>query len=546
MPLRPDMKPDEFLEILRRRKWVIVFSVLLVLFGATVYCVLTQDLYQSTMRILIIPPAVSEGMVRSTANVDYQDRLKILQQDIFGTARLMAVINEQGLFRGSPGKVSADAMVAEMRKRINMEIGRNNTFTLSFDHENPQTAKDVVSRLGSFFIGENIKSREATVQETSRFLEGQVQETRKRLEEQEERIKRYKLQFGGELPQQMQVNLSQLARLQDQIKNNSESVARLEDRKIFLESQIRTMESQITAAEYPAEVTVSGSPAGDTDYLLAELALRRKKLEELNSRYTPLHPAVVQARWEVEKLEAKIEVIQLEAKKGESGSAGGTRDNTASGATPDFQRMGRFRGEANRLREQVGTIDLDITALKRESASAARQIERIQLQVERLPQREQEMIALTRDYDNIKRSYEELLRKKLEANISENLEEKQKGERFQVIDPANLPSRPIKPDRLKVLALALMASLVIGAGGAIVLEVLDPTLRGSRDFRNFFDLPVLASLPLIQDDRYKRQYAVRRAAVVGGLVSIAGAYLAFLVMHGEKVKAIVRTIGGVN
>ena len=242
MPLHPNMEPGEFLDILRRRKWVIVFSVLLIHFGSLVYCVLAPDLYQSTMKLLVIPPAVSEGMVRSTANIEYKDRLKMLQQEILSRSRLMEVINELDLFKEERRKMSTDAMVAKVRKRIDLEIEGKNSFNLFFQHENPEVAMRVTSRLGSFFVEENIRSREATAQETSKFLTDEVQETRKRLEAQEEKLKRYKLQFGGELPQQEQSNLNRLQRLQDQIKNNSDTIARLADRKVFLEAQISNIE----------------------------------------------------------------------------------------------------------------------------------------------------------------------------------------------------------------------------------------------------------------------------------------------------------------
>ena len=91
--------------------------------------------------------------------------------------------------------------------------------------------------------------------------------------------------------------------------------------------------------------------------------------------------------------------------------------------------------------------------------------------------------------------------------------------------------------------------MVVGVGGAFTLEMLDPTLRGSREFKNFFDMPILACLPVIQDDRLNRRLAVRRAAIVGALVSILGVYLAFLAVNVEKVKSILLYIGqsiGVN
>src|SRR5665647_210680 len=105
------MEPHEFLDILRRRKWVIVFFVLLIHIGSVVYCVLAPDLYQSTMKLLVIPPAVSEGMVQSTVNIGAGDRLKMLEQDILSRSRLMGVIIELGLFKEESRKVSTDAMV---------------------------------------------------------------------------------------------------------------------------------------------------------------------------------------------------------------------------------------------------------------------------------------------------------------------------------------------------------------------------------------------------------------------------------------------------
>ena len=220
------------------------------------------------------------------------------------------------------------------------DLEANNTFSLSFYHEDPKVAMTVASRLGSFFIEGNIKSREATGKETSTFLESRLQETRLRLEQQEDKIKRYKLQFGGELPQQEQSNLNRLQRLQEQIKNNSDSIARLQDRKVFMEAQISNMERNIRAAENqnPFESVGSANQASPGS-LLSELAMRRKKLEELSEKYTPLYPAVVQARWEVQQLEEKIAKMRRSAKNHRRGLSptgpsnyelGGARSRSAS------------------------------------------------------------------------------------------------------------------------------------------------------------------------------------------------------------------------
>ena len=551
MPLQPNMEPGDFLDIFRRRKWVILFSVLLIHIGSVVYCVMSPDLYQSTMKFLVIPPAVSEGKVQTTVDIGTMDRLKMLEEDILSGSRLTGVINELGIFKEESMKFSSDALVKRIRKRVEIDTKGKNKFTLKFQHENPEVAMRVTSRLGSFFVEENIRSRESTAQETSKFLVDEVQVTRKRLEAQEEKLKKYKLQFGGELPQQEQANLMRLQRLQDQIKNNSDAMARLADRKVFLEAQVSNIERNLQGLENqdPLETTESVGQASPRN-LLAELAMRRKKLDELSRKYTPLYPSVVQARWELEQLEGKIAAMRQAAKKAKEDSAKGTAKPSTSLSTPDLDPTNGDTVEMRRLRGQIASIDLEVVALKRESANATHTIDQIQRKVERLPQREQELISLSRDYDNIKKSYEELLKKQLDSQVSQKLEEKQKGEQFQILEPASLPSRPFKPDRPMVLGMALLASLVVGVGGAFGLEMQDPTLRGAREFKNFFDMPILACLPVIQDDRLRRRIAKRRAAVVGGLVSIMGAYLVFLVINGQKVQSILQairaSIGGGN
>jgi polysaccharide biosynthesis transport protein len=157
-----------------------------------------------------------------------------------------------------------------------------------------------------------------------------------------------------------------------------------------------------------------------------------------------------------------------------------------------------------------------------------------------LPQREQEMIALTRDYNNLRESYDDLLSKKLQAKVSQNLEEKQKGETFQVLDPPNLPVFPFKPDRKKIFGISFLAALAFGFGGALGLEMLDPTLRRPSDFKQFFDLPVLATIPMIQDARYVRRNALRRAALIGGIVSFMCAVVAFVFVFRDKIMDIIQ------
>ncbi|MBI5118527.1 hypothetical protein HZA56_18830 [Candidatus Poribacteria bacterium] len=545
MPLRPNMEPQEYLEIFRRRKWLIVFSILFLMLGASVYCVVTPEQFKSITTILVVPQRVPENYVRSTVSVKIEDRLSTIQQQVMSRTRLTTVMEELGLFREERAKMPVEEVIAVMRKRIEIEVRGTDAFTLSFVHENRQLAMLTTSRLASFFIDENLKAREQQAVGTSEFLDSQLKETKAKLEAQEEKVKQYKMRFMGELPQQVEANLGMLTRHQDQFRTNADAIRGAEDRKAFLEAQISSLEAQIRMAEKSARaVTPRGEvilepvmTADPAHQLVAELNAKRAKLDDLSARYTDRYPEVQKVRREMESLEKRIAEVRQSAP---SPPAQPLKKKRLPG-TPEpatARPIPKEAEEVQRLKSQVAALDLEISSLRRERSQIQKVVAEVEAKVERSPKREQEMIGLTRDYDNLKRSYDDLLKKKLDADISQNLEKRQKGEQFQILDPANLPEKPFKPNRVTVFAIAVLASLMIGFGGSIGLETLDPTLRGPRDFKHFFDLPILVSVPVFQGGEYARRQAIRKAAVLGGIFTFTAALTIFLVRYGERIRTI--------
>src|SRR5512141_712617 len=259
MPLLPDMETSDYLDILRRRKRYIVFSILLVLFPTSVYIVAAPEKYKSSTTILVVAQRVPEGYVRSTISTRVDERLFTIRQQVLSRTRLLAVMEELGLYKEERKKLPAEEVVEMMRKSIDIQLasatdkaGRRrdsseDAFTLTVTHANPQMAMMTASRLASYFIDENLKSREQQAAGTSECLESQLQETKARLEKQEEKVKQYKLQYMGELPQQLQANLQILSRLQDQLKENSDAIRSAQDRRVYVEAQVGTLDAQLNA-----------------------------------------------------------------------------------------------------------------------------------------------------------------------------------------------------------------------------------------------------------------------------------------------------------
>ncbi len=549
MPLRPDMQPQEFLEILLRRKWLIVFSILFILFGASVYCVVTPERFKSSTTILVVPQRVPENYVKSTISIRIEDRLGTIKQQVMSRTRLVAVMDELGLFKEDRKKYPVEEVVEDMRKRITIEVRHTDAFTLSFVHENRQMAMLTTSRLASFFIDENLKNREQQAVGTADFLDSQLQETKKKLEEQEERVRKYKSEYMGELPQQLQANLAVMSRLQDQLKANSDAIRTAQDRRMFTESQISTLESQVAAFEAQARAASGGTesaaaePVSSSDPAapyLPELNAKRAQLASLSTKYTDQYPEIRQLKEELARLEKQVATARGNPPPAQ-GAAGesAARQRAAPGDNP-ASSLSREREEIRRLRTVLKGLVLEIQSLQNEQKTIQKSVAGMEARVERSPKREQEMISLTRDYDNLKRSYDELLKKKLDADISQNLEKRQKGEQFQILDPANLPEEPFIPNRPKVFGIAVLAALLIGFGGAIGLELIDPSVRGAKEFSHFSELPILASIPSIHDTAYAKKVGRRRAAVFGGLITFTTAVTVFLIVYGEKVRSILQ------
>jgi polysaccharide chain length determinant protein (PEP-CTERM system associated) len=571
------MSLQEYLAIFLRRKWMIVFTILTILFGASVYCVVTPEKFRSSTTILVVPQRVPEGYVKSTVSIKIEERLATIQQQVMSRTRLVTVMDELGLFKELRKSRPIEEVVDMMRKRIEIQVGapdakkrrdaESDSFTLSFVHENRQTAMLTASRLASFFIDENLKSREQQAVGTSEFLDSQLQETKGKLEAAEAKVRQYKMQFMGELPQQMQANLAVLSRLQEQLRANADATRTAEDRRVFLTSQIASLESHIREFEKPAPQTVN-VPADSTPEATAvanpelvvidpahpqtiELAAKQSKLAELSNRYTDSYPEVVRVKREIEQLERRIVEIRKTAPSPANAVPSPVKKGaspprvTPAAVTPSAPRATKERDELRLLKAQLASVEADIPQAKRDRQELLRAMAVVEAKVGQSPRREQEMISLSRDYDNLKASYDELLKKKLDADVSQNLEKRQKGEQFQILDPANLPEEPFVPDRKKIMGIAALAAFALAFGGTLLLEITNPALRTAHDFKHIYSFPVLASVPQIQDGEYAERRKMHQAAVFGGIALFLVSVCGFLLLFGDRIRTIL-SIGGGN
>jgi len=521
------------LEILRRRRVLAVLPFLFVLTAAVSLAVFLPSLWTARSLVLVNRQAIPERYVTPTVQADIEARLLTLSQEILTPERLTQIARQYGLYRNAR---STDDLVDRMRKDIRIELmdqreqrgreSRSFLFTVSYTAANPVVAARVANTLSSLYIEENGRQREQAAASTSEFLGTQLRDLREKLQTQERQITAYKEKNLGELPEQKDVNLRTLERLQQQLQLAHENNRRATERRQMLTNALGEIDTTVATAT-PSAAGPSVTPA---DTAAARLNLLRQELAMTQTRFSDRYPDVVQLKEQIRVLEAKVEAEK---------QAAAALPKAVAGAPKRIGRDLRVPPE----NAYVASLMTQLDQATVEAKTSAEEIRGINAQIavytrrlENTPKHEQELAILTRDYDTSKELFKSLLTKRGEADMASELELRQKGENFRVIEPARLPERPAGPNRFRLLLVGL--ALAIGASGAAVVlaEQVDTSFRGVDEIRSTLPLPVLSAIPRIttEQDRARtlRQRRWATAAVGFGLVVVAGT--SFVVAHDNQ------------
>jgi polysaccharide chain length determinant protein (PEP-CTERM system associated) len=495
----------DYIEILLRRIWYIIIPFVVISIGTVLYALYAPKEYQATTVILVIPQKVPEQFVQPTVTSKIEDRLQSIGQEIMSRTRLEQIISEFGLYPKEAKSHSMEEIVELMRKNIQFEIPKKekekNYFTISYTGKDPKVVAMVTNKLASLFIEENLKFRELQAQGTSEFLSFELAATKTKLEEQENSITDFKKQFMGELPEQREANLKVLEQLMNLYQRIGENLRSAQDRKVVVQKQLSDTEHLMAyvSREGKEEPFSPNNPPrpGQRDSQEIQLEQLKSHLTDLQGKYTEKHPDILITKKKIVDLEAKVEKARSEREAEESSPLPGVRTETRKGRIGDETDY-RLMVRGKEMENQLVAIELEIGRLREEEGRVKVQMAKYRERIENTPIREQAMANLTRDYQNTRESYQKLLQKSQDAQQAENLERRQKGEQFKIIDPARIPEKPIKPNIPKVLLLGLFLAMASSVGLAFFREQLDHSFRDGEDLEATLRFKVLANIPKIE------------------------------------------------
>jgi polysaccharide chain length determinant protein (PEP-CTERM system associated) len=495
--------------------------------ATAVVSVFLPNSYRASTSILIIPQRVPENFVRPTVTADLSERLNMIQQQILSRTRLERIIQEFNLYERERSRMIMEDVIEQMRRDINVNVRQPrsrreevNNFSVSFDANEARTAMRVTERLASLFVQENVEDRALLADQTDQFLKGQLEEARRRLADQEKSLQEFRMHNHGRLPEQVQSNLQLLQGAQSRLQSLAEASNRDRDRLFALDKTLSEMPPATSTVNAPAPVARSqGNDRNAPTTTAQQLDQARAELRAMQLRLKPDHPDIGRAKRFIADLERKADEETLQQ------PLSAVNNPTPTNVVVDRQQIAR----AEQMRTEMSEIRQRLESSKREAAQLEVTINDLSSRVQAGPALQSQLTQLTRDYQTIQESYTTLLKKSEDSKMAVNLERRQIGEQFKIIDGARLPEKPISPDRIRINLFGILGGLGLGLALVAFLEYRDTSLKSDDDVMTTLSLPVLAVIP-IMTNAGERRLARRRKLLLAASASVTCMLLAAAVM----------------
>jgi succinoglycan biosynthesis transport protein ExoP len=538
---------SDYIDAFRRRR-ASILSLAAGIFAISVIVALAwPPVYRSMATILIEEQEVPSDLIRSTITSYATQRIQTINQRVMTRANLMKIIEKYDLYRSKRRTETTDEILERMRKDVSVQMinsdvmdprtGRPTTatiaFTLSYDGEGAEITQKVASELTTLYLDENLKNRAEKSSETYTFLTTEADKLREHISELEAQLAAFKEKNADRMPQLVGLNTQLRERTENELRDVENQLRSLDDRKFYLEGQL----GQIN----PLSSTVGESGQQILDPVTQLKSLRSQYISA-SAKYSPDHPDVVRLRRQIEGLEKETGSVnstteqakQLAALRTELAAAREkyspehpdvirltkavaaqeeglknmpTPESEAGKTKPDNPAYLTLQAQLEGIKSTIQSLTVQREQIKTKRAEYERRLQQS-------PEVERGYLLLNRDYENSVRRYQELTAKQNVAQVGQELEKERKGERFSLIDPAQLPEKPIKPNRQAIIILGFFLSIGCSIGFATVAESIDSSVRGARGVMNALEFPPMSVIPYLPNNEELARAVKTRKIVI--------------------------------
>jgi succinoglycan biosynthesis transport protein ExoP len=528
-------QPDigDYADMIRRRRTWILGPAFAGLVLGVVVAFWWPDTYVSEAVLSVTPPQVNQKLVPTDLSTQMAERLNQMQQLILSRSSLTGLILDPklDLYKRERGRKSIDQLVELMRKNIHITVPprepgedqpRMSSFRIAFGYPDRHKAQAVVGALVNKFTNGNFVVEEQQGKLTSSFLGDQYQAARQNMDRIERAMADFRSANTGRLPEQVNVNIQAMNALQTQQAALTEALARNSQDKLMLEAQLQTYKNQLNS------MTAGGEESGSVqkNERIAELDKvildTETSLEAMRQVYKDDHPDVRSYKARLETLRKQRDALE-KAEQSSAAAAKPKRQNNPQAAKAEDD----VKSSIFSIQNQIRLKDVDTQERQRQLARLAKAMRKYQARIDAGPLVEQKYGALNRDYQLARAKYDEIIQKKNLADTASALRERKGGENLEILDPPSLPEQPAEPHRPVIIGAGTGAGLLLGILLAAFKELKDTSLKNLKDIRAYTSMPVLSSIPLLENAgvaRQRRRMFLFRwvTAMILGLVAMSG------------------------
>ena len=474
----------DYLSIMRSRAPFLIGIFVLVLLIAVVIAFAIRPTYRASGTIMV-ESQEPDVVAPRTSRENIYERINIIKQRVMTRDGLLPIINKYNLFAENIGSLTTTELIDKMRERVAVESisssSRSNqynqptiAFTISFEDRRPEVALHVTNDLVALFLQWNVKLRTEGATEAATFLTQESDRLKAEVDRLEEKISVYKKQNSDNLPEQLNMRATIIARAENDLYAVERDIRSGNE-------ELRSLEAELSAAKRG----MKGDPSQTLPALEAEYA-------RLSAIYTESHPDIV-------ALKRKIDVLQ------QGGSLQEPKNSPANVTNLD----------AFKIQAKVDAVNGRLESLKQQKKMLQGKIAQNEHAMEHTPSVAQSLDILIRDRDSAQRKFDEIRNKKMNAQIAQNLESENKSERFKLLEAPILPEKPFKPDRTKIIVLGFFLALGASGGLLMALPTFDRRVRGVDALEHVLSYRPLAVIPylVIQEEEARRKHMLKMAAI---------------------------------
>lgn len=494
----------DYADLLWRRRVMIATTTAAIALMVAIVAHKIPNEYRASTTIMVDPGKVPESYVKSTATIDANQRLAILQEQILSDTRLGQIADELGLYSNLKGKQTQDAITNMMRTKVTIDVTTTappakalKSFNVTFAAPNAILAAKVSNRLASLFIEENMKVREQQVMGTAAFFDGQLQKAKEEVEEKAQKVAELRAHYATELPESQNLHLQALTSAQLALREEADATSRAEQQKASLQSLL---------ASSPDVVNLDTANTG----LEEQLEHMQAEMDQLRAHYGPSYPDVLSKAADIQTLQKKIKDLE---EQGRPESASKKHHNPA-------------------IESQIAQADEQIRKHEARQAELESQIKFHVVAIAGVPAVQEQVAAATNDLSVAQDRYKRLEDRKFGADMFSDVEARQQGERFVLVDPAQPPEKPATPNRPLIDGIGAAAGLVVSLLVVAILELLNPAVKTEREVLERLKVPVFGEIPRLTMKSHRRRFW-SLGATPANLLFVVGYVGVFMASSGK-------------